>query len=118
MLTRVKLLMRNVQKPRKPRMTKPDNMHLISEMPEPAAYLARERTRWEATKEKVALGCVVSGQLVVELGLHRRTAKSTYMNQRATVTVLHKCQASHAPSSSISSSQQQNSWFNHQPSEQ
>lgn len=52
-LTSVKLLMRNVQKPRKPRMTKPDNIHLISEMPEPAAYFARERTRWEATKEKV-----------------------------------------------------------------
>lgn len=52
-LTSVKLLMRNVQKPRKPRMTKPDNIHLISEMPEPAAYFAKERTRWEATKEKV-----------------------------------------------------------------
>jgi hypothetical protein len=53
-LTSVKLLMRNVQKPRKPRMTKPDNIHLISEMPEPAAYFAKERTRLEATKEKVA----------------------------------------------------------------
>lgn len=53
-LTSVKLLMRNVQKPRKPRMTKPDNIHLISEMPEPAAYFAKERTRCEATKENVA----------------------------------------------------------------
>lgn len=60
-LTNVKLLMRNVQKPRKPRMTKPDNMHLISEIPEPAAYLAKDRTRWEATKEKVALFCFWGG---------------------------------------------------------
>jgi hypothetical protein len=47
--------MRNVQKPRNPCMTKPDMMHLISGIPEPAAYLANDRTRREATKEKVAL---------------------------------------------------------------
>jgi len=57
-LTSVKLLMRNVQKPRKPCITKPDNMHLISEIPEPAAYFAKDRTRWEATKEKVVFFCV------------------------------------------------------------
>jgi hypothetical protein len=44
-LTSVKLFMRNVQKPRNPCMMNPDRMHLISEMPEPAAYLAKERTR-------------------------------------------------------------------------
>jgi hypothetical protein len=29
-------------------------MHLISEMPEPAAYFAKERTRWAARKENMA----------------------------------------------------------------
>ena len=62
-LTSVKLLMRNVQKPRKPRMTNPDNIHLISEMPEPAAYFAKERTRWEATKEKVVFFCCCVGKI-------------------------------------------------------
>src|SRR5712672_3990287 len=47
-----------------------------------------------------------------------RTANSTYINQRATVTVLHRCQESHPLSSSPSSSQQQNCRLSHQPSEQ
>lgn len=46
--------MKNVQKPRNPGMTKPDMMHLISDIPEPAAYLAKDRTRRAATKENVA----------------------------------------------------------------
>jgi hypothetical protein len=43
--TRVKLLIKNVANPRKPCMTNPARIDLISEMPEPAAYLAKERTR-------------------------------------------------------------------------
>jgi hypothetical protein len=46
------LLMKKVAKPRKPCMTKPARIHLISEIPEPAAYFAKERTRCEAMKEK------------------------------------------------------------------
>jgi hypothetical protein len=38
-------LIRRVQKPRKPFMTKPAIMHFISEMPEPAAYGAKDFTR-------------------------------------------------------------------------
>ena len=41
-------------------------------------------------------------------GNESRTANNTYMNQRATDTVLHRCQESHPLSSSPSSSQQQN----------
>ena len=51
-LTSVILLIKKVAKPRNPCITKPARIHLISEMPEPAAYLARDRTRWEATNEK------------------------------------------------------------------
>ena len=54
LITSVKLLMRNVQKPRNPCMTNPDMMHLISGIPEPAAYLANDRTRRDATKENMA----------------------------------------------------------------
>jgi hypothetical protein len=121
MVTNVKLLMKNVQKPRNPGMTKPDMMHLISEIPEPAAYLAKDRTRRAATKENVVcLFCFVSGfdsrvhQLLrfwayrKKEGNEGRTANNTYMNQRATDTVLHRCQESHPLSSSPSSSQQQN----------
>ena len=43
-----------------------------------------------------------------EEGKKHRTANSTYMNQRATDTVLHRCQESHPLSSSPSNSQQQN----------
>ena len=52
--TRVKLLIKNVAKPRKPCMTNPARMHLISEMPDPAAYFAKERTRWDAMNENMA----------------------------------------------------------------
>jgi hypothetical protein len=52
--TSVKLLIRNVQKPRNPSMTNPEMMHLISEIPEPAAYLAKDWTRRAATKENAA----------------------------------------------------------------
>ena len=51
-LTSVILLIKKVAEPRNPCITKPARIHLISEMPEPAAYLARDRTRWEATNEK------------------------------------------------------------------
>lgn len=40
----------SVQKPRKPFMTKPAIMHLISEMPEPAAYGAYDLTRLAAVR--------------------------------------------------------------------
>jgi hypothetical protein len=54
-LTSVKLLIRNVQKPRNPSMTNPEMMHLISEIPEPAAYLAKDWTSRAATKDNAAL---------------------------------------------------------------
>lgn len=45
-------LMSRVHAPRKPFMTKPAMMHLISEMPEPAAYGAKDLTRIAATKAR------------------------------------------------------------------
>jgi hypothetical protein len=44
--------MKNVENPRKPCITKPARMHLISDIPEPAAYFANDRTRWDATNEQ------------------------------------------------------------------
>lgn len=44
-------LIRRVQAPRKPFMTKPAIMHLISEIPEPAAYGANDLTRTAAMDE-------------------------------------------------------------------
>jgi hypothetical protein len=41
-------LISNVHEPRKPFMTKPAMMHLISEIPEPAAYGAYDLTRTAA----------------------------------------------------------------------
>lgn len=41
-----------VQNPRKPFITKPAMMHLISEMPDPAAYGAKDLTNVAATKAK------------------------------------------------------------------
>jgi hypothetical protein len=35
-------------------MTNPARMHFISEMPDPAAYFAKERTRWDAMNENIA----------------------------------------------------------------
>src|SRR5687767_13743907 len=57
--TSVTLLMKNVANPRKPCMTKPAKIHLISEMPDPAAYLASARTRWAAMKEKRAWAMLI-----------------------------------------------------------
>ena len=54
MRTSVILLTRNVQNPKKPFMMNPPIMHLISEIPEPAAYLANDRTRCAAMKENAA----------------------------------------------------------------
>jgi hypothetical protein len=45
-------LMTKVQKPRKPFMTKPAMIHLISEIPEPAAYGAYDLTRTADVKAK------------------------------------------------------------------
>lgn len=45
-------LMARVQKPRKPLTTKPAMMHLISEMPDPAAYGAKDLTSEADTKAK------------------------------------------------------------------
>lgn len=44
--------MKNVANPKYPCMTKPARMDLISEMPDPAAYLAKERTRCDEINEK------------------------------------------------------------------
>jgi hypothetical protein len=44
-LTSVILFIANVANPKYPCITKPARMHLISEMPEPAAYFARFFTR-------------------------------------------------------------------------
>ena len=46
--------MKNVVKPKKPCMMNPAKMHFISDIPEPAAYFARERTRWAAVNENMA----------------------------------------------------------------
>ena len=50
-LTSVILLIANVPNPKNPCITKPARMHLISEMPDPAAYFARFLTRWAAVNE-------------------------------------------------------------------
>jgi len=47
------LLIANVANPRKPFMTNPARMHLISDIPDPAAYLARDLTRCPAMNEKM-----------------------------------------------------------------
>lgn len=43
--TRVIDLIANVANPRKPFIMNPARIHFISDIPEPAAYFARERTR-------------------------------------------------------------------------
>jgi hypothetical protein len=43
-------LITNVQKPRKPFITKPAIIHLISEIPDPAAYGANDLTRLAEVK--------------------------------------------------------------------
>lgn len=48
------LLIRKVERPRNPCITNPARMHLISDMPDPAAYLAIDRTRWDAMKARIA----------------------------------------------------------------
>ena len=62
-LTRVKLLIRNVQKPRNPCMINPERMHLISEIPEPAACLAKAWTRRAATKDSAAFWSISSAHV-------------------------------------------------------
>lgn len=47
------LLIKNVPNPRYPFMTKPPRIHLISEIPDPAAYFAVDLTKWAAVNEKV-----------------------------------------------------------------
>ena len=46
--------MKNVQNPKNPFMMKPAMIHLISEMPDPAAYFARDWTKCAATNENAA----------------------------------------------------------------
>jgi hypothetical protein len=47
------LLIANVANPRKPFITNPARMHLISDIPEPAAYFASDLTRCAATNENI-----------------------------------------------------------------
>jgi hypothetical protein len=49
------LLIANVQNPRYPFMMNPARIHLISDIPEPAAYFAKDRTKWAAVNENIAL---------------------------------------------------------------
>ena len=49
--TKVRLFITNVQDPRYPFITNPARMHLISDIPDPAAYFAKDRTRWAAVNE-------------------------------------------------------------------
>jgi hypothetical protein len=46
--------MKNVSALRKPLIMNPPKIHLISEMPDPAAYGAKPRTRYAADEEKIA----------------------------------------------------------------
>lgn len=43
----------NVQYPRYPFITNPANIHLISDIPDPAAYFAKDRTRCAAVNDSV-----------------------------------------------------------------
>ena len=52
-LTKVRLFITNVQGPRYPFITNPANIHLISDIPDPAAYFANDRTRWAAVNESI-----------------------------------------------------------------
>ncbi len=76
--TRVILLIAKVEKPRNPFMINPAKIHLISEIPDPAAYLANERTRWAAVNEnavwKHSLKPYTNLEDLVKIGL---TAKRT-----------------------------------------
>jgi hypothetical protein len=63
LVTSVKLLIRNVQNPRNPCRTNPERMHLISEIPEPAAYLAKDWTRRAATKDNAACRTISSARV-------------------------------------------------------
>jgi len=49
--TNVRLFIANVQAPRYPFITNPPKMHLISDIPDPAAYFAKDLTRWAAINE-------------------------------------------------------------------
>lgn len=51
--TNVKLLMNRVQPPKYPCMMKPAIMHLISDIPEPAAYRAKVLTKDAEIKENI-----------------------------------------------------------------
>ncbi len=51
-------LISKVQDPRNPFITNPAMMHLISEMPEPAAYGAKDRTRLAEVNAKIILARV------------------------------------------------------------
>ena len=118
--TSVKLLMKNVQPPRYPFMTKPARMHFISEIPEPAAYRAKDRTRYAAVKENMAYRRHSNQYASLGPGANNKvfalTAHRTYMNHCRTANRLHGTQELQPISSSVIFSQQQNSWLSHQPS--
>jgi hypothetical protein len=79
-LTRVILLIKNVANPKKPCITKPANIHLISEIPEPAAYFASDRTKWAATKENMA--CVRAVVRCAQQGKRcKRTHRKYYIDK-------------------------------------
>jgi len=59
--TKVRLFTTNVQGPRYPFITNPPKMHLISDIPDPAAYFANDRTRWAAANENIPYRCRNSG---------------------------------------------------------
>lgn len=61
LLTRVMALRTSVSSPRNPLIMKPPRMHLISEIPEPAAYGAKLRTRYAAVNANMACGQLVNG---------------------------------------------------------
>lgn len=51
--TRVRLLIMRVHVPKNPFIIKPAKIHLISDIPEPAAYFANDLTRWPAVNENI-----------------------------------------------------------------
>lgn len=51
--TKVRLFITKVQCPRYPFITNPANIHLISDIPDPAAYFAKDRTRRAAMNENI-----------------------------------------------------------------
>ena len=66
-------LMSKVQKPRKPFITKPAMIHLISEIPEPAAYGAYALTRLAAARAKIIYSGLDNGPTLGAPSAYRET---------------------------------------------